>query len=142
MFRISCYYCGKLGHHIANCHAKKNPKVIKAVWIPKYILDSFTNMQGPKNLWVPKISGWEFSFQDVLKPIEIKDNWTMANQDTGIKLPKKKVKVEQSPPKELSMRRMISFLSPLISMMYHVSGKQFVNYFVSIQHSYKTSYGA
>ena len=57
MSRISCYYYGKLGHHIANCYAKKNSKVIKTVWISKYILDSFTNMQGPKNLWVPKPSG-------------------------------------------------------------------------------------
>ena len=45
MSRISCYYCGKLGHHIANCHAKKNSKMIKSVWIPKYILDSFINPQ-------------------------------------------------------------------------------------------------
>ena len=57
MSRISCYYCGKHDHHIANYYAKKNPKVIKVVWILKYILEYFTNMQGPKNLWVPKISG-------------------------------------------------------------------------------------
>ena len=48
--------------------------------------------------------------------MKINDVWTMAIQDTGIKLPKKKVKFEQGLPKKISMWRMISFLSPLISM--------------------------
>ena len=52
--------------------------------------------------------------------MENNDNWTMATQDTGIKLPKKKVKVEQSLPKKITMKRMISFLSLIVSMMYYV----------------------
>ena len=69
----------------------------------------------------PKIFGYlnfldENFFQDVLKPMKINDVWTMAIQDTGIKLPKKKVKVEQGLPKKIFMWRMISSLSPLISM--------------------------
>ena len=54
---------------------------------------------GIENFWI------RIFFQDVLKPMEINDNWTMATQDTGIKLPKKKVKVEQGPPlKKISMK--------------------------------------
>ena len=45
--------------------------------------------------------------------MEINDNWTMATQDTGIKLPKKKVKVEQDPPpKKISMKNDKISISP------------------------------
>ena len=44
-------------------------------------------------------------FLGCLEANENNDNWTMATQDTGIKLPKKKVKVEQDPPlKKISMK--------------------------------------
>ena len=42
-------------------------------------------------------------FSGCLEANENNDNWTMATQDTRIKLPKKKVKAKQSLPKELSM---------------------------------------
>ena len=46
--KIICNYCDKCDHHITNCYVQKNPRMVKPVWIPKHILESVTNMQGPK----------------------------------------------------------------------------------------------
>ena len=53
MSRVICNYCGK-HHHIAHCQIRKNSLNFKCVWIPKHVLKSFANSQGPKTTWVPK----------------------------------------------------------------------------------------
>ena len=52
----SCYYCGKSGHLIANCIARKNSQKTRAVWIPKHLIHNATNIRGPKGTWVPKVT--------------------------------------------------------------------------------------
>ena len=54
MSRVICNYCAKHGHHIANCQIHKNSLNFKCVWIPKHVLKSFANPQGPKTTWVPR----------------------------------------------------------------------------------------
>ena len=83
---------------------------------PSIFLTPLLTCKDPKLFGYLKSLDENFFCRDVLKLMEINDVWTMAIQDTGIKLPKKKVKVEQGLPKKISMWRMISSLSPLISM--------------------------
>ena len=54
--RMSCYFCGKYGHLIANCTARKNSQKTRAVWIPKHLIYNVTNNGGPKGTWVPKVT--------------------------------------------------------------------------------------
>ncbi|GAV81386.1 hypothetical protein CFOL_v3_24841, partial [Cephalotus follicularis] len=53
--KITCNYCGKQGHISTSCFHKKNFGFgkIKKVWVPKGT--TFTNPQGPKFIWVPKV---------------------------------------------------------------------------------------
>ncbi|GAV61676.1 hypothetical protein CFOL_v3_05203 [Cephalotus follicularis] len=51
--KISCNYCGRLGHISTSCSYRKNIGKTKKVWIPKGI--TLTNPQGPKFIWVPKV---------------------------------------------------------------------------------------
>ena len=48
MSRVICNYCAKYGHHITNCQIRKNSFKFKCVWIPKHVLKSLANPQGPK----------------------------------------------------------------------------------------------
>ncbi|GAV81585.1 zf-CCHC domain-containing protein/DUF4219 domain-containing protein/UBN2 domain-containing protein, partial [Cephalotus follicularis] len=50
--KISCNYCGRLGHISTLCFHRKNISKNKKVWIPKGT--TLTNPQGPKFIWVPK----------------------------------------------------------------------------------------
>ncbi|GAV64410.1 hypothetical protein CFOL_v3_07928 [Cephalotus follicularis] len=51
--KISCNYCGRLGHISTSCFLRKNIGKTKKVWVPKGT--TLTNPQGPKFIWVPKI---------------------------------------------------------------------------------------
>ncbi|GAV66070.1 hypothetical protein CFOL_v3_09581 [Cephalotus follicularis] len=53
--KITCNYCGKQGHISTSCFHKKNFGFgkTKKVWVPKGT--TFTNPQGPKFIWVPKV---------------------------------------------------------------------------------------
>ncbi|GAV75757.1 hypothetical protein CFOL_v3_19233 [Cephalotus follicularis] len=51
--KISCNYCGKLGHISTSCFHRKNIGKTKKVWVPKGTI--LTNPQGPKFIWVPKV---------------------------------------------------------------------------------------
>ncbi|GAV77408.1 zf-CCHC domain-containing protein [Cephalotus follicularis] len=53
--KISCNYCGKLGHVSTSCFHRKNFVFgnSKKVWVPKGT--TLTNPQGPKFIWVPKV---------------------------------------------------------------------------------------
>ena len=52
----TCYFCGKSGHLIANCIARKNSLKTRTVWIPKHLIHNATNIGGPKGTWVPKVT--------------------------------------------------------------------------------------
>jgi hypothetical protein len=54
-----CYHCGKDGHKIHECPAKKisvnkNKKHVKLVWKRKDQLNENVVEKGPKKVWVPK----------------------------------------------------------------------------------------
>ncbi|GAV60412.1 zf-CCHC domain-containing protein/UBN2 domain-containing protein [Cephalotus follicularis] len=51
--KISCNYCGRLGHIPTSCFHRMNIGKTKKVWIPKGT--TLTNPQGPKFIWVPKV---------------------------------------------------------------------------------------
>ncbi|GAV83570.1 hypothetical protein CFOL_v3_27016, partial [Cephalotus follicularis] len=51
--KISCNYCGRLGHISTSCSYRKNIGKTKKLWIPKGT--TLTNPQGPKFIWVPKV---------------------------------------------------------------------------------------
>ena len=50
---LTCHYCSKIGYHISKCLVKKNPS--KWRWVVKGST-SPTNTNGPKKIWVPKMS--------------------------------------------------------------------------------------
>ncbi|GAV83691.1 hypothetical protein CFOL_v3_27137 [Cephalotus follicularis] len=52
--KMSCNYCGRLGHVSTSCFIRNNLCIgkTKKVWVPKGTL--VTNLQGPKFKWVPK----------------------------------------------------------------------------------------
>ncbi|GAV61323.1 hypothetical protein CFOL_v3_04850 [Cephalotus follicularis] len=52
--KITCNYCGRLGHISTYCFHKKNVGLVKTkkIWVPKGTL--ITNLQRPKFSWVPK----------------------------------------------------------------------------------------
>ena len=54
MSRVVCNYCAKHDHYITNCQIRKNSLKFKCVWIPKHVLKSFANPQGPKTTLAPK----------------------------------------------------------------------------------------
>ncbi|GAV90371.1 hypothetical protein CFOL_v3_33780 [Cephalotus follicularis] len=51
--KITCNYCGRLGHISTSCLHRKNFGKTKKVWVPKGTTS--TNPQGPKFIWVPKV---------------------------------------------------------------------------------------
>ncbi|GAV80574.1 zf-CCHC domain-containing protein, partial [Cephalotus follicularis] len=51
--KISCNYCGRLGHISTSCFYRKNIGKNKKIWVPKGTF--VTNVQGPKFIWVPKV---------------------------------------------------------------------------------------
>ncbi|GAV80248.1 hypothetical protein CFOL_v3_23709 [Cephalotus follicularis] len=51
--KITCNYCGRLGHISTSCFHRKNFCKTKKVWVPKGT--TFTNPQGPKFIWVPEV---------------------------------------------------------------------------------------
>jgi len=44
--RISCHYCGRLGHSINKFFIRNNPLKFKQIWVSKNVVS--TNMNGPK----------------------------------------------------------------------------------------------
>ena len=128
MSRIVCNYCEKQGHHIANCHVEKNPRMVKVVWIPKYILKPITNLQGPKLNWIPKTSGWESFVRDVLKPMEINGSWTIAIQDTKFQLPKE-LKLKNVKPSLLISMNEKNKLNPMNKLIEMIKSNARYDYF-------------
>ncbi|GAV57253.1 hypothetical protein CFOL_v3_00791 [Cephalotus follicularis] len=51
--KITCNYCGRLGHISTSCLHRNNFGKTKKVWVPKGT--TFTNPQGPKFIWVQKV---------------------------------------------------------------------------------------
>ncbi|GAV76350.1 hypothetical protein CFOL_v3_19825 [Cephalotus follicularis] len=72
--KISCNYCGRLGHVSTSCIYRNNRFYgkTKKIWVPKGTF--VTNAQGPKFIWVPKV--YISYFVGVLK-----GNGTMEHQD-------------------------------------------------------------
>ncbi|GAV84089.1 hypothetical protein CFOL_v3_27533 [Cephalotus follicularis] len=51
--KISCNYCGRLGHVSTSCFHRKNFGKTKKVWVPKGT--TLTNPQRPKFILLPKV---------------------------------------------------------------------------------------
>ncbi|GAV69224.1 hypothetical protein CFOL_v3_12725 [Cephalotus follicularis] len=51
--KMSCNYCGRLGHVSTSCFYRKNIGKTRRIWVPKATF--VTNAQGPKFIWVPKV---------------------------------------------------------------------------------------
>ena len=51
---LTCFYYGKKCHSVSTCYTRKNRNTIgKMIWVPRGTLPK-SNIQGPKEIWVPK----------------------------------------------------------------------------------------
>ena len=51
---FTCFYYGKKGRKVSTCSIRKNENTIgKMIWVLKGTLPK-SNLQGPKEIWVPK----------------------------------------------------------------------------------------
>ncbi|GAV80822.1 hypothetical protein CFOL_v3_24282 [Cephalotus follicularis] len=51
--KMSCNYCGRIGHVSTSYFYRNNRCKTKKIWVPKGTF--ITNTQGPKFIWVPKV---------------------------------------------------------------------------------------